>query len=181
MDTEHSMEARLPERRSWKRRLPLVIFLVLASLLYFKFNLFKSPKQLNVASLNLETLNNRPLDPSRFEGKAVVLNFWAPWCGPCQLETPWLQKLQMAHKDELVVIGVVDDADTYQEAKMFAITHGVTYPIVKKSRAMVDAIGTIDGVPTTFYISPSGAVVHTVSGAISEAGMESYATDAIRR
>lgn len=181
MDTEHSIAAGPPETQPWKRRLPMVIFVVLASLLYFKFNLFKSPKQLNVASLNLETLNDRPLDLSSVRGKAVVLNFWAPWCGPCQLETPWLQRLQMAHKSNLVVIGVVDDADTYSEAKIFVISHGVTYPIVKKSRAMVDAIGTIAGVPTTFYISPSGAVIHTVSGAISEAGMESYATDAILR
>jgi thiol-disulfide isomerase/thioredoxin len=162
-------------------RIPAVIFLIAISLLYIRSNVFRSPKQLNVDALDIRMLSGAPINPRKFLNKVVVLNFWAPWCGPCQTETPWLQQLQAAHPDDLLVIGVDQDPDTYAEAAIFAASHGVTYPIVQNSGAMINAIGAIDSIPTTFYIAPSGKVVHTTTGAISEARMEGYVSDALRR
>ena len=161
-------------------RVPGVLFLLAISFLYIRSNVFRNPKQLNIDALDIRMLNGAPINPRKFLGKAVVLNFWAPWCGPCQTETPWLQQLQTAHPDDLLVIGVDQDPDTYAEAALFAASHGVTYPIVQTSGAMISAIGAIDSIPTTFYIAPSGKVVHTASGAISEARMESYVRDALQ-
>jgi len=161
--------------------LAAIFFLLAISLLYIRSNVSRSPKQLNMAALDVKTLSGRPLNPAAFQGKAVVLNFWAPWCGPCQAETPWLQQLQAAHPNDLVVIGVDNDPETYADAALFAASARVTYPIVQMSGAMVNAVGAIDSIPTTFYIAASGKVVHTVIGAISEARMESYVSDALRR
>jgi len=161
-------------------RVPGILFLLAISFLYIRSNVFRSPKQLNVDALDIRTLSGAPLNPRRFLGKVVVLNFWAPWCGPCQTETPWLQQLQAAHPNDLLVIGVDQDPDTYAEAALFAASRGVTYPIVQNSGAMVNAIGSVSSIPTTFYIAPSGKVVHTATGAISEARMESYVSDALR-
>ncbi len=169
-----------PPTQRPRKGLPALLFLLAISFLYIRSNVFRGPKQLDIASLNLKTLNGKPLDPAKFKGKAAVLNFWAPWCGPCQIETPWLQRLQAAHPGDLIVIGVDEDPDTYVEAALFAASRGATYPIVQKSGAMVNAIGAIDTVPTTFYITSSGKVVHTATGAISDARMEDYARDAIR-
>jgi thiol-disulfide isomerase/thioredoxin len=162
-------------------RVPAVLFLLAISFLYIRSNIFRNPRQLNVDALDIRTLSGAPINPRRFLGKVVVLNFWAPWCGPCQTETPWLQQLQAAHPNDLLVIGVDQDPDTYAEAALFAASHGVTYPIVQNSGAMVNAIGSIDSIPTTFYVAASGKVVHTTTGAISEARMESYVQEALHR
>jgi len=179
-DNQRPLAPDQPRERS-KLRIPGVLFLLAISFLYIRSNTFRAPKQLNVDALDIRTLSGNPIHPSRFLGKAVVLNFWAPWCGPCQTETPWLQRLQAAHPDDLLVIGVDQDPETYAEAALFAASHGVTYPIAQSSGAMINAIGSIDSIPTTFYIAPSGKVVHTATGAISEARMESYVSDALHR
>jgi len=169
-----------PPQRSGLR-IAAVVFLVAASLLYVRSHVFRAPKHLDVAALDMRKLSGDPLEPASFQGKAVVLNFWAPWCGPCRLETPALQQLQAGHPNDLVVIGVDDDPETYIEAALFATTRGVTYPLVRKNAAMLNSIGATETIPTTFYINSSGAVVHTTVGAVSEARMEAYAKDALHR
>jgi thiol-disulfide isomerase/thioredoxin len=182
-DLQYEQPYLAPVRRSpWSSAgVPAVIFLVAISLLYIRSNISRNPKHLNIDALDIRTLSGNPINPRRFLGKAVVLNFWAPWCGPCQTETPWLQQLQAAHPDDLLVIGVDQDPDTYAEAALFAASHGVTYPIVQTSGAMINAIGAIDSLPTTFYVAPSGEVVHTAIGAMSEARMEGYVSDALHQ
>jgi thiol-disulfide isomerase/thioredoxin len=181
-DLQYQQPAPAPVQGSRRSgaHIPAILFLVAISLLYIRSNVSRNPKQLHVGTLNIKTLSGNPLAASKFQGKAVVLNFWAPWCGPCQTETPWLQQLQTAHPNDLVVIGVDEDPDTYADAALFAASHGISYPVVQMSGAMVNAVGAIYSIPTTFYIASSGEVVHTATGAISEARMEDYARDALR-
>lgn len=124
-------------------------------------------------------MDGTPLPDSLVRGKAVVLNYWAPWCPPCRIETPWLQSLQSSHPRDLLVIGVVADPDQYQQAKLFMQKQGVSYPIVRETSAMDAAFGHIEGLPTTFYISSKGKVLHTASGLIPQLLMQHYVSDAI--
>jgi thiol-disulfide isomerase/thioredoxin len=162
-------------------RFAAVLFLLAASFLYVRSHVFRAPKHLDVASLEMRKLSGDPLAPAAFQGKAVVLNFWAPWCGPCRSEIPALQQLQAEHSNDLVVIGIDDDPETYVEAALFANMRGVTYPLVRKNAAMINTIGAMETIPTTLYIDASGTVVHTTVGAMSEARMEAYAKDALHR
>ncbi|GAC1516369.1 MAG: TlpA disulfide reductase family protein [Terriglobales bacterium] len=166
-------------RGHWARRAPALILFALFSFLYLKRQIFKAPKQVDVSALKLVTIDGDLLPITQLRGKAVVLNFWAPWCGPCRVETPWLGKLQRSHPNDLVVVGVVADAGQYPEATAFMKKQGVSYPIVRDT-AEVDAVfGNVAGLPTTFYIAPEGRVVHTASGLIPEFLMQHYASDAI--
>jgi cytochrome c biogenesis protein CcmG/thiol:disulfide interchange protein DsbE len=123
------------------------------------------------------------LDGSRFpveklEGRAVMINFWAPWCGPCRREIPWLKRLQAEHPD-LVVIGVEDDPEVLQQAVSMASSEQIQYPLVQNSDAVRAEFGHVVELPTTLYVSRSGKVLHTVGGLIPEALMEHYAKDAL--
>ena len=131
-----------------------------------------------MSSLALENLDGSPFPPQTTEGKSVLVNFWAPWCGPCRAEIPWLERLQVEHP-ELVVVGVEDDPDEFRNAGILAAQTRISYPLVRTSGAVRSVFGHVVLLPTTLYVSRSGKVVHTVSGVIPEALMTRFAKDAI--
>ena len=167
------------KRHVTKSRVLSIVVLALLSIAYFGSIRFKNPRRLDVASLHLRDLDDRPIPPSLFAGKAIVINFWAPWCLPCQVETPWFIHQQQLHQSDLLFIGVVTDEGTYREARSFMIERGGNYPLAKANAALDDAVGGLAELPTTLYISRSGRVVHLVSGLASEDRVKAYVQDAI--
>lgn len=163
----------------WGRRIPAILFLGFVSFLFFKRHFVRAPERVDLSNLRLVDMDGAPLPVSLIQGKAVVLNYWAPWCPPCRVETPWLQHLQSAHAKDLVVIGVVADSEQYPQAKTFMQKEGVTYPIVRNTSSIESALGNVEGLPTTFYISSKGKVLHASSGLIPELLMQHYANDII--
>ena len=74
---------------------------------------------------------------SDWNGKLVLLNFWATWCGPCRQEMPLLDKVGThLAKSDLRVIGVAIDSD--DAVRDFLQTHPVSYPILLGSSARID-------------------------------------------
>jgi thiol-disulfide isomerase/thioredoxin len=165
-------------RERWLKRLPAILFLVVAAWYYSRTVAYTAPSHVQFSTLPLQNLDDSPLPPQTTAGKAVVLNFWAPWCGPCRAEIPWLQRLQAQHSD-LAVIGVEDDPDEYRNAGILAAQTGISYSLVQASQSVHATFGHVVMLPTTLYITRSGKVLHAVSGVIPEALMDRYANDAI--
>jgi thiol-disulfide isomerase/thioredoxin len=62
--------------------------------------------------LKAKDVNGKELSLEAYQGKVVLLNFWAAWCGPCRAEIPSLIRIQEAYKNRLQIIGMdVDDDD----------------------------------------------------------------------
>ncbi|MGE3309359.1 MAG: TlpA family protein disulfide reductase [Limisphaerales bacterium] len=101
---------------------------------------------------------------SEFRGRAVVLDFWATWCGPCVEEVPHLARLQReVGEDSLVVIGL--SREDRVVLKKFAATRDVPYPLA--SLEHVDLPEPYSGVrayPTTFFLDASGVIREVVVG-----------------
>ena len=106
-------------RERWLKRLPAILFLVIAAWYYSRTVAYMPPSHVQFSSLPMQKLDGSPLPPQTTVGKAVILNFWAPWCAPCRAEIPWLQRLQAEHPD-LAVIGVENDPDEYRNAGILA-------------------------------------------------------------
>ena len=115
---------------------------------------------------------------SSLRGKAVVVNFWATWCGPCKIEMPWLVDLQKKYGDKgLQIVGITkDDSDEATIAK-FTKKMGVNYTILVGNQQVQDLYGGVGGLPTSFFLDRSGKVVHEIVGLDSESKFE----DAIKK
>lgn len=111
----------------------------------------------------LADLAGQPVSSAAYEGKVVLLSFWATWCPPCRLEIPELIELQAKYKDRLQIIGISeDDADTPAEinhVKDVAGQLGINYPVVMATHDLVDAYGGVPALPTTFILNTNGKVV----------------------
>ncbi len=120
----------------------------------------------------IKDLSDQPISSAGFQGKVVLLSFWATWCPPCRLEIPELIELQAKYKDKLQIIGVsMDDADTPAEinhVRDVAGQLGINYPVAMATPDMVDAYGGVPALPTTFVLNTSGRVVQKHTGLYSE-------------
>lgn len=111
----------------------------------------------------LKDVNGKVFKLSDYKGKAVLLDFWATWCGPCKMEIPWFIEFQQKYKDRgLVVLGVAEDDEGWKVVKPFAEQMKINYPIVTGNETTDALYGGIEALPTTFIIDRDGrvAVVH---------------------
>jgi len=109
----------------------------------------------------------------RAPGHYVVLNFFASWCTPCQVETPELVAFQFQHqqKGDASVVSVVFN-DTTRAARQYQARVGVTWPTLADAHgALALAYGVREN-PTSYVIAPNGRVVATVLGGSTAAGLD---------
>jgi thiol-disulfide isomerase/thioredoxin len=102
-----------------------------------------------------------------FEGRFLLVNFWATWCAPCVREMPALERLQAKLADEgLHVLAVSIDRGGAKVVEPFAARLGLTgLPLyLDPKSALARAFG-IAGLPTTFLIDAEGQVIRALSGA----------------
>ncbi len=119
----------------------------------------------------LTTLEGANIKLSDYQGRRIMLNFWASWCAPCLAETPDLVSaynnlLKQGESDILFVgIGVNDDI---QNLRKFAENNRVPYLIVHDPTSVVaDAYGVI-AMPITVFIDEKGLVYRKFIGAVKQ-------------
>lgn len=121
----------------------------------------------------LTTLDGKKVKLSDYRGKAVLLNFWATWCGPCKVEIPWFMDLEKEYGPQgLVVLGVSMDDDGPTKVAQFAKEMKIDYTVVMGNDDVADEYGGVAGLPTTFYVDRSGKIVKKVAGLVSHSEIE---------
>lgn len=120
-------------------------------------------------------LNGKDQPLKQWQGKVMVLNFWAPWCPPCRAEIPDFIALQDKYREKGVVfVGVaIDEA---QNVQSFADETGMNYPVLLGGMKGVDLSSKVGnrmgGLPYTAIIDRSGKIVATHVGGLSGAELE---------
>lgn len=128
-------------------------------------------------SWELKNLDGKTVKSSDFDGKVVILDFWATWCPPCKAEIPGFVELQKQYGDKgLVVIGVSLDEQGPAVVKPFMKQFEMNYPVVMGDAKIVQDFGGIEGLPTTFIIDRTGNIVASHVGYAAKEAFEKEIT-----
>lgn len=126
--------------------------------------------RLPVPRLSGTTLSGRRFDlADHLDGRVVLLNVWASWCGPCRQEMPVLARAASTRRSSLLVVGI-DERDQEGAARSFAAAAGATYPsLFDPDGGLLKVMPLVPktAVPSSLFIDSHGRVAAVVIGAVS--------------
>ena len=132
----------------------------------------------------LEDLNGNKVSLASYKGKAVLINFWATWCAPCKIETPWIIELRNKYAAQgFEVLGVSaddlnrDDPKELAKDKMEIVQSAqklhINYPVLIDGGSLDKPYGGLDELPESFFVNCKGTVVAAQLGLTSKDDIES--------
>lgn len=135
--------------------------------------LLTPPEQTRPTTLpnfNLADVSGNQHNISEWQGKILVINFWATWCPPCRKEIPEFMALQEQYGDKgLQFIGIaIDDQEPVED---YLATTKINYPILiggVTGIALANQLGNrVDAVPFTLVVNQQGQIIHRQPGEFS--------------
>lgn len=127
---------------------------------------------------NLPDLDGNTHSLAEFDGKLLLVNFWASWCGPCREEMPLLDRTRTRHADRgFEVVGIA--AEDVAAARGFLAQFPVDYPIRINDPALGPDLSlrygnTRNVLPFNVLIGRDGRIVAQRVGNFDEAGLEAW-------
>ncbi len=123
------------------------------------------------------TLEGQEFDSSTYDGRWLVVNFFATWCVPCVKEHPELVAFEQAHREagDANVISVVFEDDAESVERFFA-RNGGEWPVVFGQSTVIADWG-VAGVPESYVVDPGGLVAAKVVGGVTAAGLDDLLAD----
>lgn len=105
--------------------------------------------------------DGRAVRLSDLQGAAVVINFWATWCGPCREEMPHLVEAAREHGVTVLAVNVQEARGPVEE---FAREFAMELPVVLDGEGKLQALYGVPGLPTTYFVGADGAIASLVIG-----------------
>jgi len=109
---------------------------------------------------------------TELQGKPVLIDFWATWCGPCQVEAPILSRVAERYKDRGLVVLGVNTGDKPGLASVFAAKKQLSYPILFDADHGAADLYDVEALPTMVLIGRDGKVRAVRSGLVDEGSLD---------
>jgi thiol-disulfide isomerase/thioredoxin len=132
--------------------------------------------------VTFKDLQGKDVKLAALKGKVVVVNFWATWCEPCQIEIPWMIGFQQEYADKgFTLLGVAMDDEgksvvgPYVEKTQFDVDGKkmtMNYPIVIGNDDLSSKFGGLIGLPTTMVVGRDGKIHKRFLGMVSHDELE---------
>jgi len=120
-------------------------------------------------NFSLKTADGKTVELKKLQGKVVVVNFWATWCGPCKAEIPGFLEVYQQYKSKgLEIVGVSLDQSGWDVVKPFVEKAKITYPVVVGDGKLANAYDGIEAIPTTFIVDKKGNITKKHVGYMSK-------------
>jgi thiol-disulfide isomerase/thioredoxin len=146
-----------------KRYLPALLLLLILPLLA------------QAVDMPLTAVNGSKTNLDRYQGKWVVVNYWATWCPPCITEMPELQSFHDENvNNNAMVVGINAENISQQRLQTFLDDYFITYPNFVSGPTQQSELGLIPGLPTTFLVTPEGEVVARQVGPVTREMIEQF-------
>ncbi|MDG0813630.1 TlpA family protein disulfide reductase [Cohnella rhizosphaerae] len=108
------------------------------------------------------------VDPKAPQDKVLIINFWASWCGPCDIEAPDLVKLYEEYKGKIELYGVnATKYDTVRGAKDFVKEKAIPFPVLMDKEGKAGDDYKVFSYPISFIVDRDGIVRQRIEGAKS--------------
>jgi len=113
----------------------------------------------------LKDANGKSVRLADYRGKVVLLDFWATWCTPCQVEIPWFIDFERSLKGRgFAVLGVSMDEDGWDAVKPYIQKRGMNYRVLLGDDNVAKEYGGLDALPTTLLLDREGRIAATHMG-----------------
>ena len=112
--------------------------------------------------------SGKQLSLSQYQGKPVIVNFFASWCPPCQTETPLLASWYTQQHGKVALVGL-DENDTTANAQKFLTAKGVSYPVGFDPKTIAAGAYGVVALPQTFFLNAQHRIVEHLYGAVTKA------------
>ena len=114
---------------------------------------------------------------SGFQGKPVIVNFWASWCGPCKSEMPAFEQAYQTygHGIQFMMVNLTDGVrETATGAAEFIEEKGYTFPVYFDTGYSGAIAYNVTAIPATYFIDADGNLIAKAQGALNEERLQEY-------
>jgi len=139
--------------RNWSKRVILMLFICMVT----------QVAAAQAAQLQWIDQSGAPHSLAEYKGKAVLVHFWASWCGPCRHEMPLLTRWLKQHPDVTFIPVSLDDS--LADAEHFLTSNHFDLPPQLTDQAQAMAMGA-RGLPTTLVVAADGDIAARQIGAL---------------
>ena len=115
-----------------------------------------------------ESVVGPDVDAHEMLDRALVVNVWATWCGPCRREQPTLQRVYERYRARGVEFLGIDYRDNREAAVAWIEEFGVTYPSLFDPDGRTAALLSFPFVPDTYIVDEDGVIRYTIFGETTE-------------
>ena len=162
--------------------LPLAILLLLVAAVGCRAQEAQSPDALWAATLF--DLDDKPVALRKYQGRPLVVNFWARWCGPCRDEIPdFVREYNRSRGKGIEVLGIAIE-DKTDSVRDFAKAYDMSYPVLlakDKGLALLQSLGNPkSGLPYTLVIDRQGNIVARKLGPMKKTDIEANFAAALK-
>jgi thiol-disulfide isomerase/thioredoxin len=134
-----------------------------------KLEVIDPEKRVPAADFKLVDSGGAEVNLADYKGKVVLLNFWATWCGPCELEIPWFKEFEQTYKDQgFAVLGISEDEDGWPAVRPYMKARAMNYRVLLDDGKMPEPYKSIEALPTTLLVDRQGRVAVSHTGLVGK-------------